>query len=237
MRRAAFPLAPCPIRTSNTQFAIAASRRWRALHAVRMTTIVAGVLAITLSTASAQVSQTPRIVLVGGPDPLWPQIVHEYELRYPSNAAAWEVFTSQSGRADLVFAYYPTQEQLRGTLALSATRWLGFPTEFVAAAWKRPVDDEASARASAYLDEGGVENGVRLLAYMFSLVRPGAPVPEPPVKGPQAGIYHPDAVSVFSDYDTYRDWWQNAKGVTRTDPDAKPSAVAVVVLQHIAART
>ncbi len=166
-------------------------------------------------------------MLIGGPAPLWPQIISEYERRYPSNPAVWEVGTSQSGQADLVFAYYPTQEQLRGTLPPSATHRLGVPNEFVAAAWKQPIDPDASARASAYLDEGGVENGVNLLVYLFSLVRPDAPAAEPPIKGPQAGIYHPDAGSVFSDYDSYREWWQNATSATRTSPNTVPSAVAV----------
>ncbi len=174
--------------------------------------------------------QTPTILLVGGPAPLWSQIVSEYERRYPSNAVAWDVGTSQSGQgdqADLVFAYYPTQEQLRGTLRLSIARRLGFPTEFVAAVWKQPIDHDASARASAYLDEGGLENGVRLLAYLFSLVRPDAPVVAPPIAGPQAGIYHPGAEGVFSDYDSYREWWQHATSATRSNSDPTPAAVAV----------
>jgi cobaltochelatase CobN len=207
-------------------------------RATRAATIVAWLLATAMSASSAWAqaalteraltpAETPRIVLVGGPDPLWPQIIGEYERRYPWNTAVWEVGTSQSGQADLVFAYYPTQEQLRGTLPLSATHRLGFPTEFVAAAWKQPIDQDASARASAYLDEGGVKNGVQLLAYLFSLVRPDVPAAEPPIKGPQVGIYHPAAGSVFSDFDTYREWWQNATRATRTNPDTMPSAVAV----------
>ena len=198
-----------------------------ALRATTVATIAACVLAAAISASSAQLSETPRIVLVGGPGPLWSQIISEYERRYPSNAAVWDVGTSQGGQADLVLAYYPTQEQLRGTLPLSATHRLGFPTAFVAAAWKQPIDEDASARASAYLDEGGVENGVRLLAYLFSVVRPDAPAAEPPVKAPQAGIYHPDAASVLSDYDTYRAWWQDATRATRTNPDIMPVAVAV----------
>lgn len=209
-----------------------------ALRATRVATIVAWVLATAMAASSAWAQaplteraltpvETPRIVLVGGPDPLWPQIIGEYERRYPSNTAVWEVGTSQSGEADLVFAYYPTQEQLRGTLPLSATHRLGFPTEFVAAAWKQPIDQDASARASAYLDEGGVENGVQLLAYLFSLVRPDAPTADLPIKGPQAGIYHPDAGRVFPDFDSYREWWQNTTRATRTNPGTVTSAVAV----------
>jgi cobaltochelatase CobN len=189
--------------------------------------IAAWVLATAVSASSAQLSETPRIVLVGGPGPLWPQIISEYERRYPSNVAVWDVGTSHGGHADLAFAYYPTQEQLRDGLPLSATHLLGFPTAFVAAAWKQPIDEHASARASTYLDEGGVENGVRLLAYLFSLVRPEAPATEPPVKAPQAGIYHPDAAGIFSDYDTYRAWWQDATRATRTNSGVMPVAVAV----------
>src|SRR5947209_18744682 len=108
--------------------------------------------------------EAPRMVLIGGPNPLWPQIIREYERRFPSQPAVWQVgATSESGPADLVFAYYPTQDELKGSTALSAKRSLGYPTEFLAAAWKQPVDQDASARASSYLDEGGLENGVRLL--------------------------------------------------------------------------
>ena len=73
----------------------------------------------------------------------------------------------------------------------------------------------------------GVENGVRLLAYLYSLVRPDAAVAEPPVKGPQVGIYHPDAPDVFVDYDSYRDWWRSAKASTRANADDAPPVVAV----------
>src|SRR5258708_5881336 len=106
--------------------------------------------------------EAPRMVLVGGPSPLWPQIIREYERRYPSQAAVWQVGASnESGQQpDLVFAYYPTQDELRGSLSYSPKHALGFPTEFVAAAWKRSIDEDASSRASTYLDEGGVENGV-----------------------------------------------------------------------------
>src|SRR5205823_6420462 len=100
-------------------------------------------------------------------------------------------------------------------------------TEFLAAAWKQPVEQDASARASSYLDEGGLENGVRLLAYLYSLVRPDSAALEPPVKGPQTGIYHPDAADVFADYDSYREWWQHAKGSPRDGAADAPPVVAV----------
>lgn len=165
---------------------------------------------------AAQSAPPPRIALVGGPNLLWGQITREYEQRYPTQRATWII--NASGDAvppDLVFAYYPTQEQLRPTLAWSTPRQLGFPVGFVSAAWKRDVEQDASARASAYLDEGGVENGVRLLVYLFSLVRPGAAAAEPPIAGPQAGIYHPESGGVFVDYDSYRRWWDGTDAGAR----------------------
>jgi cobalamin biosynthesis Mg chelatase CobN len=186
---------------------------------------------VLIASLLAPVAEPPRIVLVGGPNPLWPQIIREYERRYPSQAAIWEVgASSDTGQRDLVFAYYPTQEELKPTLTLPAKRWLGFPTEFVAAAWKRDVEQAASARGAAYLDEGGVENGVRLLTYLFSLVRTGAAPVEPPIKGPQAGIYHPDAGEVFLDYDSYRRWWQTTDAGKKASADRAPPVVAVSFL-------
>ena len=180
-----------------------------------------------LASLSVLQAEPPTIVLIGGPQQLWPQIIDEYQRRHPSQVAVWDVRTTgEPARADLIFAYYPTGEELKGSLPRSATRWLGFPTEFAAAVWTQPIDQEASARASAYLDEGGVENGVRLLAYLFSLVRPEAPAAGPPVPGPQTGIYHPDAGEIFSDYDSYRHWWQRSKSETPAAADDAP-AVAV----------
>jgi cobaltochelatase CobN len=122
----------------------------------------------------------------------------------------------------LIFGYYPTPQELQDSLPLSAKRWLGIPAESVEDTWKKAIDRDASARASAYLDEGGVENGVRLLQYLYSLVRSSAPPAEPPVKGPQSGIYHPDHGEVFSDYASYRQWWKSQR--SREDV---PPAVAV----------
>src|SRR5688572_5799273 len=139
------------------------------------------VLAVMLA---PQTLPPPHIVIAGGPTLLWPQIVREYGRRYPAQPADWRFGDTTSDAADLVFAYYPTADQLKPTLTWSARRWLGFPVEFVADAWKRDPEREASARASEYLDEGGVENGVRLLAYLYSLVRDGATTVEPPSKGP-----------------------------------------------------
>src|SRR5437867_8095501 len=93
-----------------------------------------------LAVPSASAAEAPRVVLVGGPSLLWPQVIREYERRYPSQQATWVVDANDAGEApDLVFAYYPTQEQLKPTLTLPAKRLLGFPAEFVAAAWKRDV--------------------------------------------------------------------------------------------------
>ena len=167
-------------------------------------------------------------MLVGGPSALWPQVIDEYQRRYPSQPAVWETGANITpGQVDLVFAYYPTSEELRGSQPLSSTHWLGFPTEFAAAAWKQPIDQSASARASAYLDEGGVENGVRLLAYLYSLVHSGAAAAEPPVKRPQVGIYHPDAPDVFPDYESYQDWWQRTAAASRVKVEGNPRVVAV----------
>jgi cobaltochelatase CobN len=128
-----------------------------------------------------------------------------------------------------VFAYYPTQEQLAPTRARTAKRWLGFPTEFVASVWKREIEQDASARGAAYLDEGGVENGVRLLMYLFSLVRSGAVVAEAPIKGPQVGIYHPGADDIFPDYDSYRRWWES----TEAGKHASGTSVPVVAVSFL----
>jgi hypothetical protein len=126
-----------------------------------------------LSCLLLSAAESPKIAVVGGPNLLWPQIVDGYQQRYPSQAATWELGAiSEPGQADLVFAYYPTAEELKGSLQLLAKRRLGFAAEFVAAEWKQPIDQETSARAAAYLDEGGVENGVRLLHYLYSLIRP-----------------------------------------------------------------
>jgi len=194
-------------------------------------TLVRSCLLLLLAVPSLSAADAPRVVLVGGPNLLWPQVIREYERRYPSQPASWVVDArGAADQPDLVFAYYPTQEQLRPTLMLPAKRWLGFPTEFVAATWKRSVEQDASAKAAAYLDEGGVENGVRLLGYLFSLMRPGAAAAEPPLKSPQIGIYHPDAGEVFLDYDSYRRWWQDTDAGKRTSADHAPPVVAVSFL-------
>jgi hypothetical protein len=36
-------------------------------------------------------AELPKIAVVGGPNLLWPQIVSEYERRYPSQPATWEI--------------------------------------------------------------------------------------------------------------------------------------------------
>lgn len=173
-------------------------------------------------------ADVPKIVVIGGPNLLWPQIISEYQRRHPSQSAVWDIGPKgKSGQADLIFAYYPTPDELKGAIPLAAQHRLGFPVEFVAAAWKAPIDQQASARASAYLDEGGIENGVRLLAYLFSLVRPGAAAVEPPVKGAQSGIYHPDAGDIFHDYESYRQWWLKAKGASLSSTGISPPVVAV----------
>jgi cobaltochelatase CobN len=176
-----------------------------------------------VATLLPPVSGPPRIALVGGPTLLWPQIIREYERRYPSQPAIWIAEANgDSDPQDLVFAYYPTLDELKPTAGWSSARWLGFPTEFAGAAWKHEIDQERSALASRYLDEGGVENGVRLLAYLYSLVRTGGAPVEPPLKGPQAGIYHPDAGDVFLDYDSYRRWWESTDAGKRGGGAARP---------------
>lgn len=155
--------------------------------------LVLFLVAVTLSAAAP-----PTIAIVGGPQPLWPEVLVEFQHRHPTLAVTWEFrVPSEAHNVDLVFAYYPTPEELRGSQLLTANRHLGFPVEL---AWNQPVDAEASGRAAAYLDEGGVENGVRLLLYFYSLVRPGAPLAEKPMSGPRSGIYHPDAPELFSSY-------------------------------------
>ncbi|PWU02390.1 MAG: hypothetical protein C5B51_20820 [Terriglobia bacterium] len=167
----------------------------------------------------AQSAELPGIAVVGGPHLLWPQIIAEYQQRHPSQAAAWHMdAAAKDTNPDLVFAYYATPEELQNSRPLSATRWLGFPAEFVQDAWKKPIDAEGSAQAAAYLDQGGIENGVRLLEYLFSLVHPGALTVRSPVNGPLAGIYHPDSGEIFLDYQSYRRWWQETRRIENTPP-------------------
>lgn len=151
-------------------------------------------------------AQSPKIAVIGGPRPLWPEVLQQLEQRFPSVVANWEFRLPQDKHdVALVFAYYPTPEELTSYQLLSAGQSLGFPVELE---WKRAVNAAASARASAYLDEGGVENGVRLLVYLYSLVHPDAPSPEPPLSRPRSGIYHPDVPETFAGFATYRNWWR-----------------------------
>src|SRR5579863_8721239 len=75
----------------------------------------------------------PRIAIIGGPQPLWPQILAEFQQRYPALDAQWDLSpVAGSGEYDLISAYYPTSEQLAGASSIAATRYLGFPVAFVA---------------------------------------------------------------------------------------------------------
>ena len=165
----------------------------------------------------------PRIAIVGGPHVLWPETLAEFQHRYPGLVAEWSFqYDSPMREVDLVFAYYPTAEELSRAASFSAKRNLGFPVEFVSPAWKTPTDGAASLRASAYLDEGGVGNGVTLLLYLYGLVQPGAPEAGPPVLSPKSGIYHPDGPEVFTSFEAYRSWWRG------THPsEAVPPTVAI----------
>ncbi len=165
----------------------------------------------------------PRIAIVGGPQPLWPKILVEFQNRYPALIVEWGLRPSTEPRdVDLVFAYYPTPEELTRAASFTSKLALGFPVEFVAPALKLPLQGEASAKAAAYLDEGGLENGVRLLLYLFGLVQPGAPVAQPPAAGLRSGIYHADAPEVFSSFASYRTWWR-----AKHPGDAPPRVVAI----------
>jgi len=113
-------------------------------------------LLLLLAVPALSAAEAPQVVLVGGPNLLWPQVIREYERRYPSQPATCVIdanrdATHDADQPDLMFAYYPTQEQLKPTLTLSAKHWLGFPTEFVGATWKRSVEQDASAKAAAYI--------------------------------------------------------------------------------------
>ena len=131
--------------------------------------------------ASLGAATPPRIAIIGGPQPLWPEILAEFQHRYPALDAQWDLSPGTgSGEYDLISAYYPTSEQMAGASSIAAKHYLGFPVDFVARTWKA-VDGEAGTHAAAYLDEGGVENGVRLLLYLYTLVDKTAPAPEPPV--------------------------------------------------------
>ena len=180
------------------------------------------IVVLLFAAVSLSAATPPRIAIVGGPQPLWPEILAEFQHRYPTVAAQWELPSGTvPHEVDLIFAYYPTSEELAGAASFAAKRHLGFPVAFAGQTWK-DIDEEASARASAYLDEGGAENGVRLLVYLYDLVDPAGPAIEPPVNSPRSGIYHPDAPEVFSSFDAYRDWWQ----MRHSNPTA-PHIVAI----------
>jgi hypothetical protein len=135
----------------------------------------------------------------------------EYQRRYPSQTAGWQIGdAATSADVDLIFAYYPTPQELWDSLPLSAKHWLGFPAEFVADAWKQPIDPDASTRPSAYLDEGGIENGGRLLEYLYSLVRSGAPSPGAAERASGWNLSSRQRRSVFR----FR-WWQNSRSLRR----------------------
>ncbi len=176
-------------------------------------------LALLLVGASLVCAADPlRIAIVGGPQLLWPEALVEFQHRHPTLAVSLEFRApAEAQNVDLVFAYYPTPEQLSGSQLLTGKLHLGFPVELV---WTQPVDAEASKRAAAYLDEGGLENCVRLLLYLYSLGRPSATLAEKPISGPRSGIYHPAASEIFSNYAAYRDWW-------RTKHAGEPVAIAI----------
>ncbi|WP_031497799.1 cobaltochelatase subunit CobN [Bryobacter aggregatus] len=166
----------------------------------------------------------PRLAIVGGPQQLWPRITTEFAKRYPGREI--QLLTTAPTApvpVDIVFAYYPTPEELQASLSYLPDKSLAQPQEFAAPLWRRTIDPQASVKASAYLDEGGVENGVRLVAYLCDLVRPNWKLsPEAPLKGPQSGIYHPDAEELFSSFEAYRNWW-----LQRAGRQAAPPAVAL----------
>lgn len=166
-------------------------------------------------------AEPPKIAVAGGPQALWPQIFQAWAQRHPDIPVIWRSQAAAEA-VDLVFAYYPTPAELQDSLQYTAAaKSLAFPEEFVGPVWKREVDQKASAVAAAYLDEGGVENGLRLLEYLYGLVRKDGPPVAPPVKGPATGIYHPDAEGVFPDYASYQKWWREK----RASADAKPVGV------------
>ena len=72
--------------------------------------------------------------------------------------------------------------------------------------------------AGAYLDEGGEENLVGFLAFVYRSVRPQSGIEAPPVKASaETGIYHPRAPEVFSSLAEYLAWYRQ---LGRVSPEA-----------------
>jgi cobaltochelatase CobN len=178
--------------------------------------------AFALCLAIAALGAAPtRIAIVGGPQPLWPEIVAAYQQQNPTSEIEWVFRASESEAVDLLFAYYPTGAELDAASSFTVKQRLGFPSDFVAQAWKQAVDSDRSSRAAAYLDEGGLENGVRLLAYLRSLVGSEKTAVLPPLPGPRVGIHHPDAPQVFAHIAEYQRWWNS------THNFKNPSMIAI----------
>lgn len=168
-------------------------------------------------------AQTPRIAIVGGPEALWPRIVETWQARHPELRVEWQIGAPAERQTfDLFFAYYPTPEQIAQFERIEARRNLALPAEFIEPRWRRRVDEEGAKPAAAYLDQGGIENGVRLLSYLYGQVKAGGPAVLPPLPGVRSGIYHPAAAEVFADREAYVAWWRQRPGAV---PDAPVVAV------------
>ncbi|HEU0124295.1 MAG TPA: cobaltochelatase subunit CobN [Bryobacteraceae bacterium] len=183
-------------------------------------------LIILWSCLAIAAAQEPRLLLVGGPQPLWPKIVAEFEQRHPQHKATWHFGTANRDEKpyDLLFAYHPLPEERDALNEVHVAQRLGFPVEYVSPAWTQPVNAPATLQAVPYLDEGGIENGVRLLSYLYSLARPGALKPDPPVTQPKTGIYHPASPEPFASFASYRAWWRTV----RRDDVLEPKAVVAI---------
>lgn len=154
-------------------------------------------------------AEAPRVLIVGGPQGLYGEIFAQWKARYPKNPVDWRVGEAKPGeRFDLFFAYFPTREQLDGLRSLDVPQKLGVPAEFILPIWKTNLNEAASNRAAEYLNEGGIENGLRLLGYLYSQVRKDGPKVEAPVPGLRNGIYHPAATDLFPSWEAYSRWWR-----------------------------
>ena len=72
--------------------------------------------ALLLLTAMSLNAASPRIAIIGGPQPLWTQIVGEFQHRYPALDVQWELYaTSEPLDVDLIFAYYPDRAWLKAS--------------------------------------------------------------------------------------------------------------------------
>jgi hypothetical protein len=116
--------------------------------------------ALTLAAA-----EPPRIAVIGGPQPLWPEVLREFHRRYPALSAHWEFGIPSGGHeVDRWFACYPTHEEASGADLLRAKQrrlYNALPASFrqqVEAAWGALALAYAAAALSRIRGQKRVES-------------------------------------------------------------------------------